>query len=125
MRISDWSSDVCSSDLSAARAADCAADQTNRDDGCSPAAAATPVECPQVPAPALRRYASARLRNEDRPRHRAPKTWRPRDGSVLRPAPTAGCARPGTDCKTTACVNRKSVAEGKEVIVRVDVGGSS
>src|SRR3546814_3220369 len=42
-------------DESAARAADCAADQTNRDDGCSPAAAATPVECPQAPAPALRR----------------------------------------------------------------------
>src|SRR3546814_1938264 len=36
-------------DESAARAADCAADQTNRDDGCSPAAAATPVECPQAP----------------------------------------------------------------------------
>src|SRR3546814_11459193 len=86
-------------DESAARAADCAADQTNRDDGCSPAAAATPVECPQVPAPALRRYASARLRNEDRPRHREPKTRTTRGGSVLRPAPSAGDTAGGEEEK--------------------------
>src|SRR3546814_21191520 len=94
MRISDWSSDVCSSDLSGAVA------HASRQVLCAAAiAAAVQAVADDVgPRPLL----------PDRP-------LLPRRGSARRPPAGIHAARRRKD--------RKSVVSGKSVSVRVDIGG--
>src|SRR3546814_12899464 len=107
MRISDWSSDVCSSDLAGAAGRGAGGQQIIdgglRDEG--PAQGA--VECAHGLGVAQRLDAVA-----------APRTGERHPGAdALRQVPAALLARnpqPG---------DRKSVVEGKSVSVRVDLGG--
>src|SRR3546814_17244140 len=100
MRISDWSSDVCSSDLAA---------QHGR-----PRREAEPFS-----RPALRRPAAA-CRHRPRARHASQDHAVRRGHLGARP----GAGRRGAERDPQAWLrDRKSVVEGKSVSVRLDLGG--
>src|SRR3546814_14935227 len=95
MRISDWSSDVCSSDLSSAITA-----------------------APSAPLAATDLSGAAPVR----PTRGAGAGWRtPSTAAVLCRAAKCGCAAASIGDRTGA--ERKRVVEGKSVYVRVDLGG--
>src|SRR3546814_12388748 len=93
MRISDWSSDVCSSDLREKRSAGCPC--------------ATGDAAPS--APSVRRRSRAGASATAGTAGRGAGTCRPPSGPAHR----------ASACKT----ERKSVGEGKSVTVSVDLGG--
>src|SRR3546814_11932562 len=98
MRISDWSSDVCSSDLWRW------AGTRQRKFRACPALCST---FPHARATAMQRCGPCQ---GERP--------------CLRPAPCLAAARArGKALQSTGHADRKSVAEGKRVSVRVDLGG--
>src|SRR3546814_14964216 len=117
MRISDWSSDVCSSDLQAA---------TYR--------AAEPRAAPKLGQPAASRYSQGTLGG---PTLRKRSICRPECGDigiacrhvgecVLRRLPTelaSGSPTCEGEIGRQPAPDRKSVVEGKGVSVRVDLGG--
>src|SRR3546814_15776195 len=101
MRISDWSSDVCSSDLSVSLSG--APDDQCRETG--------------------------RLRHDDAHRlHQAQAPPQPRrlhESLAGKAWPDASCVRlfPAASAKLNAARDRKSVGEGKSVSGRGDLGG--
>src|SRR3546814_17580941 len=101
MRISDWSSDVCSSDLSRTRLA-----RRSRGAGARPHQSHQPGAAPYFSASHHRLPRRTTIHIDDRTPARRP--WCDNPG----PAPDR---RPK---------DRKSVGKGKSVSVRVDLGGS-
>src|SRR3546814_13083769 len=114
MRISDWSSDVCSSDLPACRPvpppAPTAARRRRR---------SAPRLPPSPPAPPVARPSVPRAVHRTRCRHAtAAATGRDRRGGPR----GCGCRRARRRA-LGCCRDRKSVVSGKSVSVRVDLGG--
>src|SRR3546814_12763044 len=104
MRISDWSSDVCSSDLIAKASGSVA----------STAAPPTLSDSTTMLHSSGESIRAPKSRSGQRSRGLASKRGR-RGTQPLRDGATRRAARPGKD--------RKSVVQGKSVSVRVDLGG--
>src|SRR3546814_15748452 len=123
MRISDWSSDVCSSDLTSRVAEPCrlsppalaaSRPRTLRGDG----AAAGTLRLPhRACLPAARGAAGGRARLSRYRQRRQLSLDQPRLRAGLR-GPARRAARSGGDGR-----DRKSVVKGKSVSVRLDLGG--
>src|SRR3546814_15806164 len=135
MRISDWSSDVCSSDLGAASAASFRPLPLRRQGevgrGC-PRFAAMPKGTPPQPSPAFAGEggrARGRSRSYQSGGYFTTRRWPPRRGGgpsssgppTEGPAASAAASAPGS--AGSPLPDRKRVGEGKTVSGRFDLGG--